>query len=201
MRIATWMPVLALLALMNAAGDTVLRVRAVDGRILSPFEPAGRANVLLFVMTDCPISNSYAPEIQRVCADYRARGTSCTLVYEDLVTDEGGTHGSEGVRDHLGTYGYREIPAILDLERRIAGHAGATVTPTAVVIDSGGAVRYRGRVDDTYAALGQARQQATVHYLRDALDAVLGGRPVAEPETEVLGCYIVDPAVLRRGAR
>jgi hypothetical protein len=71
------------------------------------------------------------------------------------------------------------------------------VTPTAVVVDAQGTVRYRGRVDNLYAALGKTRQQVTSHDLRDALDAVLAGRPVAHPETEAIGCFITDPALLR----
>ena len=75
--------------------------------------------------------------------------------------------------------------------------AGATVTPTAVVLDREGAVRYRGRIDDFYAALGKPRRQATTHELRDALDAVLAGKPVAVPEAKALGCYIVSPESLK----
>ena len=34
--------------------------------------------------------------------------------------------------------------------------------------------------------------------LRDALDAVLAGRPVPNPDTKALGCYIVPPDILRK---
>jgi hypothetical protein len=66
------------------------------------------------------------------------------------------------------------------------------------VIDRTGAIRYRGRIDNFYAALGKPRQQVTERDLRNALDAVLSGRPVPKVETEALGCYIVDPALLRK---
>jgi hypothetical protein len=36
-----------------------------------------------------------------------------------------------------------------------------------------------------------------VHDLRDALDAVLAGKPVAVPESHPVGCYIVSPDVLK----
>ena len=45
-------------------------MRDLSGRVVTPFAPAGAANVIFFVATDCPISNSYAPEIQRVCREY-----------------------------------------------------------------------------------------------------------------------------------
>lgn len=51
-------------------------------------------------------------------------------------------------------------------------------------------VRYRGRIDNLYINIGRTRQQVTSHDLTDALDAVLAGRPVKQPTTEALGCYI-----------
>jgi hypothetical protein len=81
----------------------------------------------------------------------------------------------------------------VDDDRTIAGLARAAVTPQAVVVDAAGAIRYRGRIDNLYAALGRRRQQVTVHDLRDALDDVLAGRRVSKPETEALGCSIAAP--------
>ena len=117
-------------------------------------------------------------------------------MYEDVEAP--GTRLDGEVRAHLREYGYRDIPAAIDRSRAIASHAKATITPQAVVVDRSGAIRYRGRIDNFYAALGVARQQVTERDLRLALDAVLAGAPVAKPETEAVGCYIVDPAVLRK---
>jgi hypothetical protein len=100
------------------------------------------------------------------------------------------------MRKHLTEYRYGGMPALIDSNRKIANRAHATVTPEAVVIDSRGEIRYRGRIDNFYAALGKPRQQVTVHDLRDALDAVLAGRPVPNPETKALGCTIVPADIL-----
>jgi thiol-disulfide isomerase/thioredoxin len=170
------------------------QVRDIDGRVLALFEPASAASLILFVATDCPISNSYAPEIQRVCREYGPRGVNCALVYEDVETP--GTRVDDEVRKHL-KCGAR-VPAAVDRSRAIAKQAKATVTPQAVVIDRTGEIRYRGRIDNFYAAFGKTRQQVTERDLRDALDAVLAGRAVPRPETEALGCYIVDPATVRK---
>jgi len=162
------------------------QLRDVDGRPTALFTPPGAANVLIFVSSDCPISNGYAPEIQRVCGAYRPKGVRCSLVYEDLHID------AAAVRKHLEEYRYAGIPAVIDGDRAVARRTGASVTPQAVVLDATGKVRYRGRIDNFYAALGQPRQRATVHDLRDALDAVTAGRTVATPETEALGCFITS---------
>jgi hypothetical protein len=173
-------------------------IPGIDGRTLHPFEPAGTANVIFFVATDCPISNSYAPEIQRVCQEYGPRGVDCSLMYEDVDTASSATPLDDEVRRHLQEYRYAGIPAAVDRARTIARRANATITPQAVVIDRQGAIRYRGRIDNFYAAFGKPRQQVTERDLRNALDAVLSGRPVPKVETEALGCYIVDPALLRK---
>jgi thiol-disulfide isomerase/thioredoxin len=144
--------------------------------------------VLFFITTDCPVSNFYAPEIQSICRDYR--DVSCRLVYEDLAIDK------IAVRRHMSEYKYGDLPNVIDSHRDIAVRVGATVTPEAVVIDMRAAVRYRGRIDNFYAAIGRPRRQATEHDVRRALDAVLAGKPVANPQTTPIGCSIVPPNLL-----
>jgi hypothetical protein len=184
--------------LAQADRGRTLALPEVSGRTLMPFAPDGRANVVFFVATDCPVSNSYAPEIQRVCRDYRSRGVGCSLMYEDVDTHPSPAQLDKQVRQHLEEYGYDGFSVVVDRERAAATYVKASITPQAFVIDRSGDVRYRGRIDNLYAALGKTRQQVTRHDLRDALDAVLAGRTVLHPETEALGCFITDPALLRK---
>jgi len=79
----------------------------------------------------------------------------------------------------------------------VATRARATVTPSVVLVDRAGAIRYRGRIDNGYADLGKPRQHVTSHDLRVSLDALLAGRQVPVSETDALGCYIADPAAIR----
>jgi hypothetical protein len=143
-----------------------------------------KASLVFFVLTDCPISNSYAPEIQRICKEYDARGVACSLVYEDLKTP------SNAQRQHMKDYGYTNFHFISDDDRSIARRIKAEITPEVALIDSKGDLRYRGSVDNFYVAFGKTRRNVTQHYLTDALDAVLAGKPVAIRETNALGCYI-----------
>ena len=179
-------------AVVLAAAAAGVQIRTIDGNLLMFFGKPAAVNVLFFVATDCPISNAYAPEIQRVCAAFGTRGVRCTLVYEDPdVTPE-------MVRKHEQEYRYTGIPAVIDSERKLAKHAGARITPQAVVLSEAGEVRYRGRIDNLYAGLGKPRQQVTEHDVSDALNSVLAGKPVEHPETKAFGCYIVDPKILRK---
>jgi len=156
----------------------------INGAHRDPFKPEGKASVLFFITTDCPISNSYAPEVQRICAEYGPRHIGCTLVYVDpdlTVAD---------VKKHMRDFRYPELPAILDKTQKLAGSTGATITPEAVVIGASGKVLYRGRIDNVYASLGKRRPEATEKDLRKALNEVLDGKPVTTAVTQAIGCYI-----------
>jgi AhpC/TSA family len=167
---------------MIARAVVVLAIAALQSDAL--FQPSDRTQVLVFIASDCPISNGYAPEIQRICSDFSARGVRCTLVYEDVGFTEA------AVAAHLAEYRYRDLATVIDHSRSIARRAGVTVTPEAVVVDTRGTIRYRGRIDNFYAALGKPRQRVTSRDLRDALDAVLAAKRVERPRTTALGCYI-----------
>jgi hypothetical protein len=119
-----------------------------------------------------------------VCRAYATKGIDCLLLYEDPGI------APAAARAHLDAYRYSGTPAAIDGDRAIARATGASITPEAVLIDSAGATRYRGRIDNLYVDLGRRRQAATVHDLRDAIDALLAGRPIGQPRTEAFGCYI-----------
>jgi AhpC/TSA family len=173
-----------LLALLGS-GTFESPVRDIDGRTLTPFQPSGIASVLFFVMSDCPVSNAYAPEIQRLCRSYQAHGVGCSLIYEDVAMEK------VLVRRHLEAYGYEGIPAVVDATREVASTAGVSITPTAVLVDRRRQIRYRGRIDNLYASLGRTRVRVTEHYLKNALDSVLANRRVLTPETTAIGCHVV----------
>jgi thiol-disulfide isomerase/thioredoxin len=177
-------PTSALLLCVAAADPRVPQIRDIDGALRDLFRPQDKANVFVFVSSDCPISNGYAPEIQRICADAVAKGARCTLVYEDVSI------APAAVRAHRTEYGYRDMPAVIDDDRTIAKRAGATITPQAVIVKATGAIAYRGRIDNQYAALGKPRRVVTSHDLRDAIDAVVTGKAVPHAETEAIGCFI-----------
>jgi hypothetical protein len=197
MRLSVLVLSIALVVSVAAASDP-LQFRGVNGEALALFAPKGKASAMFFVASDCPISNWYAPTIQQVCRDYAARGVDCTLVYEDVDLGQTPAALDATVRTHLREFRYDSIVAAVDRTRVVARRAKATITPQVVLVDPGGAIRYRGRIDNAYADLGKPRQHVTSHDLRVSLDAVLAGRPVPTPETEALGCYIADPASLRR---
>jgi hypothetical protein len=160
-------------------------VRDIDGVMREPLKvEKGHVEALFFVTNDCPVSNYYAHEIRRVCEDYATRGVGCALVYTDpAMTDD-------QAREHAREYGHGSYPKIVDRAHALVKATGAAINPTAVLIKPDESIAYRGRIDNFYAAIGKTRRVVTEHDLRDALDAVIAGRPVAIPEASPVGCYI-----------
>ena len=161
-----------------------LAIRDIHGNMQRPFFAApGTAAVVFFVTNDCPVSNGYAHEMRRICEAYPGKAT-CTLDYVDP------TLTPDTVTKHFAEYGHGNYSAIIDTNHALVKASGAQVTPEVMVVLPGGQIAYRGRIDNKYVALGRARQAPTVHDLREALDAVLAGKPVASPRTSPIGCYI-----------
>ena len=81
----------------------------------------------------------------------------------------------------------------LDPRHQLVAATGVTTTPEVAVVTADGRIVYRGRIDDLYADLGKKRRAPGRRDLREALSAVLAGRPVKVPRTEAVGCSIPEP--------
>jgi ribosomal protein L35AE/L33A len=145
-----------------------------------------KAIVFVFTSTDCPISNRYAPEVRRIAEAFAPKGVVFRLVYVNP------TDGAAAIRNHMAAFAYpRATEALRDPDHALVKFAAAKVTPEAMVY-AGGRIVYRGRIDDRYVDLGVARPAATKRDLADALAAVVAGKPVAQPATQAVGCFIAD---------
>ena len=147
-----------------------------------PLDPKEKlASVLLFYWHDCPICNSYAPEMNRIAGAYTNFAFYIVQVDSDL------THAA--AREHAKEYNLK-APVLIDPHHNLVKLAGATVTPQAVIIGKKGEVLYSGRIDDLYTAPGKRRAAATQHDLREALEAITGGKRVKKRATTAIGCSI-----------
>ena len=142
-----------------------------------------KAAVLFFIGLECPVSNGYAPEMNRLCEKYTARNVKFLIVCADSDASPA------AIAEHARAYGFA-CDVIPDPRHELSRALGATTTPESVLIGPGDKVCYRGRIDDLYIALGQRRYEARAHDLQDALDAVLAGRPVAKAWAPPIGCAI-----------
>jgi hypothetical protein len=140
--------------------------------------------VLVFTTTDCPISNRYAPEIQRLASRFDGQA-QFKLVYPVPADDDA------RVRDHVRKFGFT-ISWERDSKQALVKQTGVTVTPEVAILDAAGTVLYRGRIDDRYISFGKDRPQPTVRDLERSLEAVLAGKPVPVKETRAIGCILAD---------
>jgi hypothetical protein len=164
-----------------------VRVPNLDGTLVDPFQmaPGTKATVFLFVSTDCPISNRYAPDVRRLHDTYAKNGVAFWLVYPNPADS------TADIRDHLTAFSYPGS-ALRDPRHDLVKQAGATITPEAAVYDSHGGLTYRGRIDDRYSAVGVEKAMATKHDLQDAIAATLAGKPVTQRFTQAVGCFVAD---------
>lgn len=141
------------------------------------------AKVMIFVAVDCPVANSYAPELNRLHETYGGKKVEFLLVYPDPALSE------DEVKKHLAEYALT-LRATIDRDHALVKKTGVTTTPEVAVFDASDTVVYRGRIDNLYADYGERRRIVTEPYLRDALDAILRGEKPAPATTEAIGCLI-----------
>lgn len=165
-----------------------LRLRNLDGDKVDPFagKDAAAVEVFVFMRTDCPICNRYAPEIRRLHDELVERDVDVWLVYPnpDVTVSK--------IREHLNEYDL-PFPALRDPHHDLVKMTGVSITPEAAVyVDDGQKMVYRGRIDDRYVAFGKTRAEARTHDLRQAIEEAHDGEPVRTPRTHAVGCFIAD---------
>ena len=181
----------ALAAGEAVANPTLTRLAAVQpaeahATMITPLADRGqKATVLFFLTTECSIGNGYAPEIARIVQEYQKRGVTCYGVYAHET--------AAAVTRHLKDYAL-PFSGVLDPKLQLARLTGATVTPEACILSPDSRVLYRGRIDDRAVKPGTVRAEPSVRDLRLSLDAVLAGKPVPQPVTRAIGCYLDFPA-------
>ena len=139
--------------------------------------------VLYFITTDCPVSNGYVPEMNRIAKDYESRGVRFYGVIADTSTP------LADVQKHAREFGYT-FPILIDAHQTLVKYTNADVTPEAAALTSQGDLKYLGRIDNQVESFGKHRPYATQHELRDALDAVLAGKQPASASAPPVGCTI-----------
>ena len=167
------------LALLLAA--TAYAAAAED----NPFASSARARVLIFVRTDCPITNRYAPELQRLSQEFSSRGAGFWLVYPDPAET------AVSIDRHRVQYNFPGT-VLRDPRHSLVKLAHATTAPEAAVFDAAGRLLYHGRIDDRWVNPGTARAAARTHDLEDAIAAVLAGHRPAQAATAAVGCSLAD---------
>jgi peroxiredoxin len=163
----------------------------VDGKTysLSDFSQA-KVLVVIFTCNHCPTAQAYEGRIARLQADYRDKGVAVVAIspndpaavrLDELgYTDLGDSFDDMKVRakDHNFTY-----PYLYDGEAQATAKAyGVMATPHVYIFDGERKLRYVGRFDDSEVKTVKS------HDVKNAVDALLAGKPVSVSTTRVFGC-------------
>ena len=172
---------------LRAGALALAAVLDLAGQPVDPLpRPGAPPAVLVFVRTDCPIANRYAPELRRLQDRFAREGVAFWLVYPDPSETPG------VIRRHQRDFGLG-FHALRDPQHELVKATQATVTPeTAVFVGSAAGPRmvYRGRIDDRYVDFGRARPAPTTRDLREVLQALAAGQALTPRTTPAVGCFI-----------
>ncbi len=137
----------------------------------------GPVTVVMFIATQCPVSNAYNQRMAALHNEYASRGVKFVAINSNR--QENAAEVAEHARQHF------PFPVYKDERNVVADRFAASVTPETFVIDKTGTIVYHGSIDDS-----QELSRVKEKRLNGALDAVLAGKPVQTPQTKAFGCTI-----------
>jgi thiol-disulfide isomerase/thioredoxin len=173
-----------LCALMMLTGiASALELPSTDGKSYDPAAVGDKkAVVLFFVSPFCSTTKSFMKEINQITADYSDRVVVYLVHSDPEITNE--------VAMEHAILSEVKATVLLDKEQALAKQVQARITPEVVVLSPKSETLYKGRINDLYLGPTKRQRAATTKDLRDALDAILAGKPVASPQPEAQGCKI-----------
>lgn len=137
-----------------------------------------KGTVLIFIATQCPVSNGYNERMEKLAQDFKARGINV------IGINANSTESVADVKDHAAKNNLT-FTILKDNGNKVADLLGATRTPEAYFLDARNKLLYHGRIDNS-----RDITQVNSSELRDALEATLAGKPVAKATANAFGCSI-----------
>lgn len=137
-----------------------------------------KGTILIFISTQCPVSNAYNERMEKLAQDYQSKGVNVVGINSNKAETP------DVIRAHAAEKNLT-FPILKDAGSKIADRFAAERTPEVYFLDANNRLVYHGRIDNA-----QNPQMVQSNDLRDAIDAVLAGRPVAKSQTKAFGCSI-----------
>jgi peroxiredoxin len=138
-----------------------------------------RAVVVVFDATKCPYAIGYKERVATMGKEYAAKGVTFVTINSNKT--EPAAEVAEDARKNGFTF-----PVLKDEGNKVADLYAAQKTPEIYVLDPKGTLLYRGRIDETHEDPKNVKSPD----LRNALEAILSGKPVPAAETKAFGCSI-----------
>jgi peroxiredoxin len=163
------------------AAAPAFELKSVDGKpfSLADAEKSNAYVVLMFIATQCPYSNGYNDRMRDMAAAYMKKG----VLFVGINSNN--TESVDETAAHAKQHGFG-FPVLKDPGNKVADLYDARRTPEVYVVGKDGRLLYHGRIDDN----SNDAAKVSSPDLKNALDALLAGQPVAKAETKAFGCTI-----------
>jgi peroxiredoxin len=173
----------------QAAPD--FKLPGIDGKTysLADFKDA-KLLCIVFHCNHCPTAQAYDDRLIQLDRDYKNRGVAVVAVSPNdpsavRLDEQGYTEYNDSLdemKQRAKDKGF-EFVYLYDGETQAMSNAyGVIATPHVMIFDQDRKLRYNGRIDDSDIA------EVKSHDARNALDALLVGKPVPVETTRVFGC-------------
>ena len=144
---------------------------------LSDFKNS-KSVVLMFISTQCPVSNAYNERMARLFKEYKEKGIAF------LGINSNNEESVDEIRKHAAEHNLG-FPILKDENNVVADKFSASVTPEIYVLNGKFELLYHGRIDDS-----RREKDVSTSDLRMALDNIIAGRGVKVTTTKAFGCSI-----------
>lgn len=162
--------------LMDTVSDKKLGLSQLKGQ---------KGTVVLFICNHCPFVVHVNPEISKLGREYQEKGISFIAISSNDVENypQDAPHLMKRIAQKEGY----SFPYLFDETQEVARDYDAACTPDNYLFDGNLKLVYRGQLDDSRPGNGIL---PTGSDLRNAMDALLGGRPIDEHQKPSIGCNI-----------
>jgi peroxiredoxin len=158
----------------------------VDGKnlVFESFLAQKAAIVVIFTCNHCPYSMAYEERLLKLQSKFADKGVAFIRINPDDETLHPEDSMEEMKKRAVGKGA--DFIYLRDKTGDAAKAFGAKVMPEAFLVDSGGVIRYTGRIDDCWQTAKRVRR----HDLKEAIEGLLSDNEVAVKETRPVGCAI-----------
>ncbi|MEZ4947476.1 MAG: redoxin domain-containing protein [Cyclobacteriaceae bacterium] len=164
----------------SLTGIAEIKLKSVRGKAIS-IEATDKNLVILFLGTDCPITQKYIARIKEIVKKFESTTDFYGVFPEQFSMKE--------IRKFKKEYKV-SIHFLRDDKMVMAQYLEATVTPEVFLLDKNLDLQYKGAIDNWFYELGKNRRNTTEQYLIDALTALNQNEKPPLQQTEAIGCFI-----------
>jgi peroxiredoxin len=156
-----------------------------DGRVVQSADFSGQPLLVVFLCNHCPYVKHIKKELAQLGRDLAALGVAMVGINSNDA-DAYPADAPDKMAEESRAFGYT-FPYLFDADQKVALSFQAACTPEHYLFDAQARLVYRGQLDDSRPNNGKP---VTGRDVRDAVSALLGGKPISDRQIASIGCNI-----------